>query len=94
MDITMGDNHKAQFARMQHVGEHLAAERARLEAELRYVLGQAQRLDSEIMTFLAQGYGIDARRQRAQLDTARGMIVLPDVQPATAADAPAAADAE
>ncbi len=86
MDISMGENHKAQFARWQHVGEHLAAERTRLAHELRYVTRQAQVLEAEVAAFLADAYGVDTRKQRAQLDTERGMIVLPDVQPATVAE--------
>ena len=72
------------LTRMQHVGEHLAAERARLETELRYVAAQAQRLDTDLAARLQHLYGIDASKQRVQLDMARGVIVLPDVTPATA----------
>lgn len=74
----MGDNHRAQFTRWQHIGEHLASERQRLEAELRYVVTQAQRLDADVTAFLQQAYGLDAQHIPVTLDSERGMLVTPD----------------
>lgn len=87
-DISMGDNHKAQFARWQHVGEHLAQERARLDAELRYVMAQSARLDAEVRAFLQHSYGLDAQHAAVTLDAERGMLVVPDepAEPATTAE--------
>lgn len=78
MDIHFNPDHHTQFAAWQHVGEHLARERARLEHELRYVLAQAQRLDGDLTAFLQRHYGLDAQHVPVTLDSARGVLVVPD----------------
>lgn len=80
-ETTIGTNHRAYLARLQHLGEHFTAEKARLEAELRYVISQAQRVDTEMVAVL-RGYNIDAQHTPVQVDTDRGVIVTPDIAPA------------
>lgn len=86
-ETTIGANHKAYLARLQHLGEHFTAEKARLEAELRYVMSQAQRVDTEMVAVL-RGYGIDAQQTPVQVDTDRGVIITLDIAPVPAQNAP------
>lgn len=77
-DISIGNNHLAYLARMEHVGEWLQAEMARIEMERRTIMGQAQRHSAELIAFLQQSYGIDAQHVPVTVDTARGVLITPD----------------
>lgn len=77
--ISMGNNHRALFARYEQVGAHLVDEQARLEAELRYVLTQRARLDAELSALLRDAYGIDPYHTPVTIDSLGGQIVTPDI---------------
>ena len=88
-DMNMDGNHVRQFARYQHVSEHLAAEQARLEHELRYVMAQRQRLDAELTAFLRESYGLDTAHMAISIDVERSILSVPDGVPVDApVDAP------
>jgi hypothetical protein len=83
-ETSIGDNHRAYLAKVQHVGEWLAGELARVEAEYRLVQQQAQRHAAEFTAFVQRNYGLDAAHQSVTLDVERGVLITPD-----APDAPA-----
>ncbi len=93
MDISIGDNHLDILARHEHVGQHLQTEQARLVAELRYVSAQVAALTNELTVFLQRNYGVDAQHVAVTLDTARGVIIVPDVPDAPVESASPSADA-
>ena len=87
MDISIGDNHKAMLREREHQIAFLQAEQARLEAELRYVATRGAQLQNETMAWLQQTYQI-APGTPITLDSARGMLVVPDeLQPTQQAPA-------
>ena len=91
--ISIGDQHRDELARLEYLGEHYAAEAVRLEHEMRYVLSQRTALERELRDFLMRAYDLSAERLRAgfTLDTANRLITLvADDAPETTPDEPAA----
>jgi hypothetical protein len=79
-EISIGINHLAQLAQIEHVGMFLQAEAARLENELAYIRNREATLAHELQGFLLQTYGIEPGG-RFTLDTARALIITDDPQP-------------
>lgn len=81
MDIHISSQqHQAQVAHFEHLHQYLRAETERLQAELRYVQAQHQHLQAAATAFVEQVYQVDTSRGFT-LDSARGVIVVPDPDP-------------
>jgi uncharacterized membrane protein len=64
---------------MEAVIQWLQAEQTRLIIELQAVQQRGAQLNAEVAALLQQSYGIDAQHISWALDTARGVIITPDV---------------
>jgi hypothetical protein len=82
-ETTIGVNHRAHFLRLNTLTEHWVAERARLQAELNYVMQQGAKIEGEMLNLLKGSYHIDARTMPVTVDTDRGVIITPDLEPVT-----------
>lgn len=86
MDISIGDNHKATIAFMQHAVQLYDEEARRLQIETAYVLRQGRQAQTQLIAFLQQSYGVDAAHVTVTVDLERGVITVPDEAPTEAAE--------